>query len=145
MEQEAAKAAAKRLYQKINFTGGALQSYEISTLLTDTYDYLQIRNSLEMQRSNPPQGISRPTHKCWMSTKTDRSLFLTFSNSPYSTCVGQEYSPNTQLIRITKTESLMSPLSHQPHIQPHWTIRQQATSRYWRYKIRIVIAIKINK
>lgn len=48
MEQEAAKAAAKRLYQKINFTGGALQSYEISTLLTDTYDYLQIRNSVKM-------------------------------------------------------------------------------------------------
>ena len=27
MDQEAAKAAAKRLYQKVNFSGGALQSY----------------------------------------------------------------------------------------------------------------------
>jgi hypothetical protein len=66
MEQEAAKAAAKRLYQKINFTGGALQSYEISTLLTDTYDYLQIRNSVKMKPSNPPPGISRLIPKCWM-------------------------------------------------------------------------------
>lgn len=41
MEVEAAKAAAKRLFQKANFSGGSLQSYEISSLLTDTYEYLQ--------------------------------------------------------------------------------------------------------
>jgi hypothetical protein len=44
MEEEAARAAAKRLFQKVNFGGGALQSYEVSSLLTDTYDFLKIRN-----------------------------------------------------------------------------------------------------
>lgn len=37
MDIEAAKNAAKRLYQKINYTGGPLQSYQISSLLNDTY------------------------------------------------------------------------------------------------------------
>lgn len=43
MDQEAAKAAAKRLFQRVNFTGGPLQSYEVASLLTDTYEYLKIR------------------------------------------------------------------------------------------------------
>lgn len=43
MDQEAAKAAAKRLFQKINFSGGPLQSYEVASLLNDTYEYLKIR------------------------------------------------------------------------------------------------------
>jgi hypothetical protein len=37
MDHQAARAAAKRLFQKANMTGGALQSYELSSLLTDTY------------------------------------------------------------------------------------------------------------
>lgn len=37
LDVENAKAAAQRLYKKISFSGGALQSYEISSLLTDTY------------------------------------------------------------------------------------------------------------
>lgn len=48
LDQEAAKAAAKRIFQKVNFSGGPLQSYEISSLLTDTYDYLKIRKPLNM-------------------------------------------------------------------------------------------------
>ena len=44
MDQEAARAAAKRLFQKISFSGGALQSYEVSSLLNDAYEYLKIRN-----------------------------------------------------------------------------------------------------
>jgi hypothetical protein len=48
MDPESAKAAAKRLYQKVNFSGGPLQSYEISSLLTDTYEYLKIRTTLNM-------------------------------------------------------------------------------------------------
>jgi hypothetical protein len=74
MEQEAARAAAKRLYQKINFTGGPLQSYEVSTLLTDTYEYLKIRTFLKMQLSSLQQGISRPILKFSTPTKMDRSL-----------------------------------------------------------------------
>jgi len=46
MDSEAARAAAKRLYQKVNFGGGALQSYEISSLLSETYEYLKIRKLL---------------------------------------------------------------------------------------------------
>ena len=44
MDQEAARAAAKRLFQKISFSGGALQSYEVSSLLNETYENLKIRN-----------------------------------------------------------------------------------------------------
>lgn len=72
MEEEAARAAAKRLFQKVNFGGGALQSYEVSSLLTDTYDYLKIRNFQNMQLSNHPQETSRDTLKCSMSIRMDR-------------------------------------------------------------------------
>ena len=61
MDQEAAKAAAKRLFQRVNFTGGPLQSYEVASLLTDTYEYLKIRKNAHTQHSNPPPEISRPT------------------------------------------------------------------------------------
>ena len=60
MDQEAAKAAAKRLFQRVNFTGGPLQSYEVASLLTDTYEYLKIRKNSHTQLSNPPPEISRP-------------------------------------------------------------------------------------
>jgi hypothetical protein len=72
MEEEAARAAAKRLFQKVNFGGGALQSYEVSSLLTDTYDFLKIRNFKKMQLSNHPPGTSRDIPKCSMSTRTGR-------------------------------------------------------------------------
>lgn len=57
MDVESARAAAKRIYQKINFSGGALQSYELSALLTDTYEYLKIRNSTVNQLSSPQQKM----------------------------------------------------------------------------------------
>lgn len=72
MEEEAARAAAKRLFQKVNFGGGALQSYEISSLLTDAYDFLKIRNFQKMQPSNLPPETSKDTPKCSMSTRMDR-------------------------------------------------------------------------
>lgn len=63
MDIEAAKNAAKRLYQKINYTGGPLQSYEISSLLSDTYEYLKIRITLIIQLSNRPLEISKLIQK----------------------------------------------------------------------------------
>ena len=60
---EAAKAAAKRLYQKVNFSGGALQSYEISSLLNDTYEYLKIRIFLLRQLSLQILRILRRIHR----------------------------------------------------------------------------------
>lgn len=74
MDSEAARAAARRLYQKVNFGGGALQSYEISSLLTETYEYLKIRNTPIIQPSNLPQKTSNPILKCWTSIEMDRSL-----------------------------------------------------------------------
>jgi hypothetical protein len=62
-DHEAAKAAAKRLFQKVNFNGGALQSYEMSSLLTDTYEYLKIRKPYITQLSNPRPTISNSTAK----------------------------------------------------------------------------------
>lgn len=73
LDNEAAKAAAKRIYQKVNFSGGALQSYEISTLLTDTYEYLKMRNCSSMQLLSQPLAILRPIPRSSTSTKTGRS------------------------------------------------------------------------
>ena len=75
MDLESAKAAAKRLFQKVNFTGGPLQSYEISSLLTDTYEYLKTRSRSTMQPTNPTHKISRCTLKCSTPTEMDRSLW----------------------------------------------------------------------
>lgn len=40
---EDAKQAAQRIYKRVNFDGGNLQSYELSSLLQETYDFLKIR------------------------------------------------------------------------------------------------------
>jgi hypothetical protein len=63
MDQEAARAAAKRLFQKISFSGGPLQSYEVSSLLNDTYEYLKIRTSQFIQLLSPPPRTSRALPK----------------------------------------------------------------------------------
>lgn len=41
---EQAKLAAQRIYKRINFDGGNLQSYELNSLMQETYDFLKIRN-----------------------------------------------------------------------------------------------------
>jgi hypothetical protein len=35
--------AAERLYKKYNFSGGNMSSYELSSMMSDTYGLLQIR------------------------------------------------------------------------------------------------------
>lgn len=39
----AAKEAARRLYKRVNYSDGPLGTYELSSLLTDTYNFLKIR------------------------------------------------------------------------------------------------------
>lgn len=73
MDQEAAKAAAKRLFQKINFSGGPLQSYEISSLLNDTYEYLKIRIIVFIQPLSPPPAILKHTPRSLTPTEMDKS------------------------------------------------------------------------
>ena len=34
------------MFQKVNYTGGALQSYEVSSLMQETYEFLKIRTVL---------------------------------------------------------------------------------------------------
>lgn len=62
---EQAKLAAQRIYKRINFDGGNLQSYELNTLMQETYDFLKIRKIflLQFQNINPHQMISKSTQK----------------------------------------------------------------------------------
>jgi hypothetical protein len=92
MDLESAKAAAKRLFQKVNFTGGPLQSYEISSLLTDTYEYLKTRNRLTTQPTNPTRRISRCTPRCSTPTEMDRSLWRISKAKPSNTSADPESS-----------------------------------------------------
>ena len=92
MDLESAKAAAKRLFQKVNFTGGPLQTDEISSLLTDTYDYLQQRTVFHTQPTNPTRTISRCTRKSSMPTAMDRSLWRTSKAKPSNISAALEYS-----------------------------------------------------
>ena len=96
MDLESAKAAAKRLFQKVNFTGGPLQSYEISSLLTDTYEYLKLRIPSNMQPTNQTPKISRCTLKSSTPTETDRSLWKISKAKQYNISVDQESSKELQ-------------------------------------------------
>ena len=40
---EAAREAARRLYKRYNYSNGPFASYELSSLLAETYEYLKIR------------------------------------------------------------------------------------------------------
>ena len=109
MEVEAAKAAAKRLFQKANFSGGSLQSYEISSLLTDTYEYLKIRTITTTQLSNRPAKISKFTHKSSTLTKMDKSLFRTSKHELSNTSVETESSINRLPSQPAKKISMLVP------------------------------------
>lgn len=89
MDTEWAKAAARRLYQKVNFSGGPLQSYEISTLLTDTYEYLKIRIPSPIQPISQRARISNPMRKFLMPTKMDRLRLLIWKIWRYNICAGR--------------------------------------------------------
>lgn len=53
MERETAREAARRLFKKVNYQGGALQSYELATMLEDTYGYLKMRTELSIAEFKP--------------------------------------------------------------------------------------------
>jgi hypothetical protein len=109
MDQEAAKAAAKRLYQKINFSGGPLQSYEVSSLLTDTYEFLKIRTFLFTQPSNPLPAILKHTHKFWTPTGMGRLLLPILKLLQFNIYVGQEYWLHNLLTPLLTSRSLRCP------------------------------------
>lgn len=46
-EIAAAKEAAKRLFKKVSYQDGPLGSYELTSLLSNTYDILKIRKFLK--------------------------------------------------------------------------------------------------
>lgn len=122
---QAAKEAAKRLYKKVNFSGGPLQSYQLSSLLNDTYEYLKIRKHHNTQPTNPTTEISKYTQKYSTTIKMDKSHNKIFKHQPSSTYADQEYSTNHPAISqtknnpsTTKTPTTYSTNPHNPSPPP---------------------------
>ena len=111
MDQEAAKAAAKRLFQKINFSGGPLQSYEISSLLNDTYEYLKIRIIVFIQPLSPPPAILKHTPRSLTPTEMDKSHLPILKLLQFNIYVDLVSWTHSHSIHPLKCRSMNSPVS----------------------------------
>lgn len=73
---EAAREAARRLYKKYNYSNGPLSNYELSSLLAETYQHLNIRTHFYIQHSRPHSATSSPTRRSsmqiWMAKSPSR-------------------------------------------------------------------------
>lgn len=142
MEQQAARAAARRLYQKVNFTGGALQFYELSSLLNETYDYLHIRISVHIQRLNPIQVMSRLTLKCQTSIKMGKSHLKIQSKLLCNIYVDLEYCLLLPSTPATNQRSFKHPLCPQLLTKLPRSGQPAITIRNRRNRVQLIISKK---